>query len=108
MNVIQLIQIYLATDNEKPIDEKAKFAAFEWALQQTMELGSSNDIHQSETIMSTIIARLFDARKTVQETIQTTTTAYQDTDIQEEKKVDVKTEIDDSRWVFFGLLTAQF
>lgn len=97
LNVFQLIQIYLATDNERPIDEKAKFAAFEWTLQQTMALGSTSEIYKSETILSTIIARLFDARKTVLEVIQTATTTDQDTDQQEEDKIDIKADIDDSR-----------
>ena len=93
LNVFQLIQIYLATNNEKPIDEKAKFAAFEWTLQQTMALGSTSEIYKSETIVSIIITRLFEARRTVQKTVQTSTTADQ----QEEDTIDIKTEIDDSR-----------
>ena len=90
LNVFQLIQIYLATDNKRPITETAKFEAFEWTLQQSMALSSTADIFQSETIMSNIISKLFAARQTVQKTIETSKA----NNLTSSVEIDVKTEID--------------
>jgi len=90
LNVFQLIQIYLATDNEHRISEAAKFEAFEWTLQQSMALGSTDDIFQSDAIMSKIIAKLFSARQSVQETIQT----FKVESVTAPVEIEVKTEIE--------------
>ena len=90
LNVFQLIQIYLATDNERSINETAKFEAFEWTLQQSMAFSSTADIYQSESIMSNIISKLFVARQSVQKTIRTLKSKKSTAPVE----MDVKTEVD--------------
>lgn len=70
LNVYQLIQIYLATDNDHAISDTAKFEAYEWTLQQTQALSETDEVFKSETILSNIINKLFTARQSVQGSIQ--------------------------------------
>ena len=67
LNVFQLIQIYLATSNERPIDEMGMLKAYKWTMSQCMGVTTKmSGVCQSETILSNIIAKLVTARQKVQ------------------------------------------
>jgi len=70
-NVFQLVQIYLATDNERPINETAMFESNRWTMGQEKTTPSMVEyVCQSDTVLANIITKLVLARQQVQAAIK--------------------------------------
>merc|ERR1711935_997303 len=70
-NVFQLVQIYLATDNERPINETAMFESKNWTMRQEKTTPSMVEyVCQSDTVLANIITKLVLARQQVQASIK--------------------------------------
>ena len=70
-NVFQLVQIYLATDNERPINETAMFESNQWTMRQEKTTPSMVEyVCQSDTVLANIITKLVLARQQVQAAIK--------------------------------------
>jgi len=66
-NVFQLVQIYLATDNERPINEASMFESNQWSMRQEKTTPSMVEyVCQSDTVLANIITKLVLARQQVQ------------------------------------------
>jgi len=69
--VFQLVQIYLATDNERPINETSMFESNQWTMSQEKTTPSMVEyVCQSDTVLANIITKLVLARQQVQAAIK--------------------------------------
>jgi len=69
--VFQLVQIYLATDNERPINQTAMFESNRWSMRQEKTTPNMVEyVCQSDTVLANIITKLVLARQQVQSAIK--------------------------------------
>ena len=87
LSVLQLIQLYLATNNERPIGEMGVKKGYEWISSQSAEITKIEGVCRSEAILSNIIAKLVTARQEVQFSIET-----DEPQIELDNEPDVKSE----------------
>ena len=92
LSVLQLIQLYLATNNERPIGEMGMKKGYEWISSQSAEITKIEGVCRSEAILSNIIAKLVTARQEVQFSIETDEPEIEKTPDNEPDGTDVKSE----------------